>query len=300
MSQHPRYYLGFVGILVASVLWGTTGTVASFAPAVSPLAIGAFAMGGAGVLLFFHALGPIWKVRRLLGEHWLLLGAGGLAVVCYPLAFYTAMRWSGVALGTVVSIASAPLFAVLLEYLISKKRFSLYWLISFLLGAAGILFLVLGQQEGAAGVPEGLALLGALLGLIAGLTYALYSWSAKCLIELGVPSRAAMAAMFGLAALVLLPSLLITGDNLFATGRHTQVALYMALVPMFIGYLCFSYGLRYVEASRATLITLLEPVVAVLLAVGFLGERFSVLGWLGVFLILLSLLSLLAKKTRGD
>lgn len=36
-------------MLAASVLWGTTGTAATFAPAVGPLAIGAAAMGLGGL-----------------------------------------------------------------------------------------------------------------------------------------------------------------------------------------------------------------------------------------------------------
>lgn len=39
-------YGGTIAILVASVLWGTTGTAAAFAPTLGPLAIGAVAMGG--------------------------------------------------------------------------------------------------------------------------------------------------------------------------------------------------------------------------------------------------------------
>src|SRR5690606_41162624 len=84
-------------------------------------------------------------------------------------------------------------------------------------------------------------------------------------------------------------SLAFTGHNLFATPTHASVALYMALVPMFIGYLCFSYGLRYIAASTATLITLLEPVVAVLLAVLVVGEWLAPVGWVGIPLIMLSL-----------
>ena len=38
-------YGGTIAILVASFLWGTTGTAAAFAPTLGPLAIGAVAMG---------------------------------------------------------------------------------------------------------------------------------------------------------------------------------------------------------------------------------------------------------------
>ena len=40
---------GFIAILLAAFLWGTTGTIATFAPNLSPLAIGAAAMGGGGL-----------------------------------------------------------------------------------------------------------------------------------------------------------------------------------------------------------------------------------------------------------
>ena len=41
---------GTLAVLLAAILWGTTGTVASFAPEFSPFTIGALAMGGGGLL----------------------------------------------------------------------------------------------------------------------------------------------------------------------------------------------------------------------------------------------------------
>ena len=41
---------GIVFVLVAALLWGTTGTAAAMAPGVGPLAIGAAAMGVGGLL----------------------------------------------------------------------------------------------------------------------------------------------------------------------------------------------------------------------------------------------------------
>lgn len=60
----------------------------------------------------------------------------------------------------------------------------------------------------------------------------------------------------------------------------------MALVPMFLGYLCYGYGLARIPASMATTITLLEPVVAALLAVLLVGERLPLSGWAGAGLII--------------
>ena len=47
---------GVLAVLVTSVLWGTTGTAATFAPDVGPLAIGAAALGIGGALQALIAL----------------------------------------------------------------------------------------------------------------------------------------------------------------------------------------------------------------------------------------------------
>lgn len=282
---------GVLAIVFACFLWGTTGTAASLAPDISALAIGAFAMGMGGVLLVLNARKELFKDAQHLYANGGLLLTGGLAVAVYPLAFYSSMRLSGVAIGTVVSLASAPFFAAVLECLISRKKVSMYWAASFLVGALGIILLAMGRSaDSHLSTIDSAHYAGIGLGLLAGLSYAAYSWAAKQMIVQGVHSSSAMAGMFGLAAMLLLPSLVLTGGNLFSTPTHASVAIYMAVVPMFVGYLCFSYGLRYVEVSRATLLTLLEPVIAMLFAVMVVGERFMPVGWVGMGFILLCML----------
>lgn len=297
MHHQNHIFRGGLAIIIASFLWGTTGTAASFTPNVSPLATGAFAMGVGGLLLVLSAFRELVNdSARLLGSNKLLL-VGGLSVAIYPLAFYTSMRLSGVAIGTVLSIASAPFFTVMLECRISKKSVSKRWLLSFAVGVIGIVMLAMGKVNNTDYDTQLLShYLGMLLGLVAGLTYALYSWAAKCMIDVGINSKSAMSSMFGLAAFLLLPSLLFTGDNLFISTGNSLVVIYMAIVPMFFGYVLFGYGLNYVEASQATLITLLEPAVATIMAVLIVGERFSAIGWLGIGLIMVCLLLQISKR----
>ena len=277
---------GLAAIVFASVLWGTTGTAASFAPEVSSLAIGAFAMGGGGLLLALKSRRSLRREWPRLRQHKRALLWGGLAVAIYPLAFYSAMRLSGVAIGTLISIASAPLFTVMLEWVFNRIPITRRWLLSFLFGATGIACLVVGKGEsGEAMTLAASHELGVVLGLLAGLTYAAYSWIARRLIEKDLPSEPVVACFFLVAASVLLPSLLFTGGPILASLNNAAVALYMAVVPMFIGYVAFGYGLQTVPVSQVTLITLLEPVVATLLALLVLGESVSPLGWLGMGLV---------------
>lgn len=283
-------FKGALAIIVASFLWGTTGTAASFSPDISSLAIGAFAMGGGGLLLVLTSLKQLQRDYTNLIAHPIALLTGGLSVALYPLAFYSSMRLSGVAIGTVVSIASAPFFAALLERLISKKLITKKWMLSFIIGSIGIALLASGREHTATVNSTLIQSMGIVLGLVAGLTYATYSWAAKHLIDKGVHSKSAMASQFGLAAILLLPSLLFTGANLFASSTNISVSVYMAVLPMFCGYLLFGYGLKTINASSATLITLIEPLVATLLAVLIVGEQFKIIGWLGMGLVGLCLL----------
>lgn len=282
--------LGVLFVLLASILWGTTGTVASFAPDISPLAIGAFAMGSAAILLGMNSARILLRNALNIWSNPKLLLIGGASVAVYPLAFYSSMRLSGVAIGTVISIASAPFFSVLLERLVNGKPITGRWFTSFVFGAVGVAMIFLGKGSSTQATFTLSLIYGVLLGLLAGLTYATYSWVARCHIESGIESRASMASMFLIASTVLLPSLAITGDNLFANTTNTMISLYMAIVPMFLGYLLFGYGLKFVEASRATMITLFEPAVAVLFAVVLVGEQFSVEGWIGLACILVCML----------
>lgn len=288
MSTSPRdFRIGVAAVLFASVVWGTTGTAASFAPDVSAAAIGAAAMGIGGLLQAAIAAKNIRRAVPDLALHWRKLVLGGLAVALYPLAFYGSMRLAGVTIGTVVTIGSAPLLSALIENMFDGARLSKRWLGGALLGLIGMLLLCVAESSSTEVFSGGHSTVaGIALGLIGGLTYALYSWTARGLMLQGIRSSVAMGATFGIGGLLLMPVLVITGGPFLASWNNAAVGIYMALVPMFLGYICFGMGLARIPASMATTITLIEPVVAAMLAVAIIGERLPLLGWFGVTLII--------------
>ena len=280
----PNRAVGVIACLIAATLWGTTGTAASFAPDVPAIAIGAAAMGIGGLLQALIALSGLRANFGLLVQNRQLLILGAVAVAIYPLAFYASMRLAGVTIGTVISIGSAPAISALIEYRIEGNRLTRRWAIGAVIGILGMAVLAMaeaGHEEIAPNVPLGIA-----LGLLAGATYALYSWSARQLMQRGVPSRAAMGATFGLGGLLLMPVLLVTGAPFLDSLTNLAVGTYMALVPMFLGYIAFGMALSRIPSSQATTISLFEPVVAAMLAVLIVGERLPPLGWLGVSMII--------------
>ncbi|MFZ2963246.1 MAG: EamA family transporter [Rhodoglobus sp.] len=275
---------GAWALVLASLLWGTTGTAASFMPDdVSPLAIGASTMAIGGILLFLvsarHALAAL---QNGASRGWLLLGAVGVFV--YPLAFYASMDLAGVAIGNVVSLGTGPLFAAMLEWLFERHRPALPWVACTAGAIVGIVLLALGGEG--AGAPA--VVPGVLLGLVAGLSYSLYTYCSSRAIRTGQAPRGVMGGMFGLGALALLPVLVPFGGPLLQSWSTVGIAAYLALGPMFTAYLLFGIGMRTLRSSTATTITLLEPFVATLLAVIVVGERLAAVGWVGLALILVA------------
>jgi drug/metabolite transporter, DME family len=283
-------------VLAASALWGTTGTVASLAPpGASALSIGAATMGLGGLLTLALAGRSAPAVLRGGREVLWCALLGALAVVVYPLAFYTAMDWAGVAVGTVVTIGCSPVFAALLERLLDGTGLSRRWAAATAAAGLGCALLVLTGQGEADGerVAAGVA-----LALLSGAAYAAFAYAGARVIRCGHSSRASMGALFGLGAGVLLPVLAATGGPLFGEGRGLAVAAYLAVVPMCLAYVLFGAGLARVPVSTATTLSLFEPVVAAVLGVAVVGERLGSWAWTGVGLVLLGLL-LLTVRRRG-
>jgi DME family drug/metabolite transporter len=290
---------GILALVVASLLWGTTGVTAAQLPAdVSPLAVGAATMGIGGALLLLTAPWMSGRVLRdRVGRRWVAIGA--LGVVAYPLAFYAAMDLAGVAVGNVTALGSGPVFAALIEWLVERARLSVRWLVSTALAVVGILMLALGRHEAVDGAgPSSTTAAGVGLGLVSGLAYALYTYASSRAIRAGHPSRGVMGGMFGLGAVPLLGVLAVAGAPLLQSPTSVALTAYLALGPMFVAYLLFGIGLRSVISSAVTTLTLLEPIVATILAVVLLGERLSSVGWVG-FVLVLGGLTLLVTARRA-
>src|SRR5690606_16110151 len=93
-------------IVLAAVLWGTTGTAQELGPDdLRPLAVGSarLLVGGAGLVALSALRGRRpWAGRWPVGLTALTAGA----IAAYQVTFFGAVRLSGVAAGTIVAIGS--------------------------------------------------------------------------------------------------------------------------------------------------------------------------------------------------
>ncbi len=211
------------------------------------------------------------------------LTAAAVSVGGYQLAFFSAVRLTGVAVGTMVAIGSAPVLTGLISRLTGGPRLTGRWMVATAGAVAGCAVLISG------GSTAGVNLLGVVLAMTAGLCYAVYAITAARLISAGTGERAVLGVLFGAGAVLLAPVLAASSPGWLLTIRGAAVAAYLGVVTTAVAYLLYGRGLRSVPAPVAVTLGLAEPVVAALLAVVILGERLRPVAAAGVALVGLAL-----------
>jgi DME family drug/metabolite transporter len=290
---------GAIAVLLGAAAWGSTGTAAHYAPAgASSASIGAARIVLGGAVLLALAGWPRHRagLRSLLGGGTATRGAlllAAVAVAGYQLSFFAAVRLTGVAIGTVVSIGSAPVFTGLISRAAGGPAPGGRWLAATAAAIAGCAVLVTGGN--AAGVHLG----GVGLALVAGLCYAGYAVTAARLIAAGTAAAVVMGVLFGAAAVALVPVLALTSPGWLLTVRGVTVTAYLGLVTTVAAYLLYGYGLRTIAAPTAVTLGLAEPVVAALLGVVVLGERLTAVALGGLILVGLAIVILAAGRRGG-
>ncbi|MFC8015947.1 DMT family transporter [Streptomyces cinereoruber] len=289
--SRTRFLSGSAPILTSAVLWGTTGTASSLAPASAPsVAIGCAGLTVGGILLLLTSRSARSLPTALTRPERWLLTLGAIAVAGYPVTFYPAVTRAGVAVATVIALGSAPVFAGLLAWATGQGRPTSRWTASTALAVLGCTLLVLGPTLTDDSATMDLA--GAALAAGAGLSYAGYALISGRLITRGHPSSAVMGTMFGAAGVLVLPIVLLTDMHWLATTRGATVAAYLALFTVYLAYRLFGYGLRSTPVSVATSLTLAEPAVAAVLGIIVLGERLPTASWCGLATLATGLLVL--------
>jgi DME family drug/metabolite transporter len=278
-------------ILVAALCFGTTGTAQALASTGSAVSVGAarIAVGGGLLATLAAARGELSGLRR----SWPLVLAAAAGVAGYQLAFFAAVRQTGVAVGTDVTIGSAAVLTGGAERLVEGTRQDVRWLCSTGLAVCGLALLAAASAHGAPVAPGGVV-----LALAAAAGYAGYAVLSKRLLRLGHEPGGVMGATFGLAGALLVPVLLATGSGWLATPRGVGLALYLGVVPTALAYLLYARGLRSVSAAETTTIGLAEPLTAAVLGVGALHERVAPAEVAGAALILAGLVALAVRLPR--
>jgi drug/metabolite transporter, DME family len=311
-------------VLLAALCFGTTGTAQALGPdGTSAVTVGAARIAvGAALLLAVQWLAGRRRART--GGGWARPGGwasaaggalparggagsatggggwarcavllGALGVAGYQLCFFAAVKDTGVAVGTVVALGSAPALAGLGGWLVDRTVPQRAWAIATGLACVGVALLATSGRGDSHVSPVGL-----LLAIGAGASYAVFTLASKRLLDQGHQVEPVMARLFGLGAILLSPVLLVGDASWLATPAGVATALWLGAVPTALAYILFASGLRHLPANEVATLTLAEPVTAALLGAIVLGERPGPTAVAGMIIILAGLAVLAAPKNR--
>ncbi|MGY1830969.1 DMT family transporter [Geodermatophilus sp. SYSU D01180] len=293
----PAASRGFLLVVLASLCWGTSGLSARLIADRSDLsaldiawyrlAIGAAALAVARLATSRRRTAAV-PVTRPVAVRLALVGAG---LGAYQLAYFSAVERAGVSIATLVALGLAPLLIAVGGTLLGHGRPDRATVVALTVALVGLTLLV----GVSAGADTGTTvLLGALMASGSALGYAVVTLAGS-----GVPAGVPVTlAGFAGGALLLTPVALAEGLSVPTDGAALAVLLYLGLVPSALAYGLFFTGVRTVPGAVASIVTLLEPLTATVLATAFLGERLAPAAVAGGLLLLAAVAGLYLGQLR--
>ena len=289
---------GVLAVVAAASIWGTLGLFAKvlYAQGVSFESLVAVraSVGWAAVMVFVLATGGASKLR-VSGRDLVLLAPLGLVGIglFYLFYFYT-VRESTVGTAAIL-LYSSPAFVVVLARLFLNEALDVAKVLALSLTAGGV-FLVAGAYS-----PANLEVSPTVLltGVLAGLTYGLYSIFGRPVAGRLNPSVILSYALF-FGALLLVLAALPTLGTLAGLPPGSYALLFMlAVVHTTLAFALYTFGLGRLGAGRAAIVATVEPVVAGALGTVLLGEDLTVPKVAGAILVISGAALAQAKRARS-
>ena len=271
--------VGVAQVVAAAALFGTAGTVQALAPtSAAPASVGAarLVLGGVGLLVVAPIAGGDRRRALRLWRTWPGLLCG-LLTASFQILFFFGVAHAGVAVGTLVTIGSGPIFAGCFARIMLREPISRPWLLSTLVAVVGLGLLV--GPVGNFGTDGLLAALGA------GLCYSLYTVLIRRAVIGGESATTLIASAFSLGGLALLPVLVLSSNEWLNSVHGLAAALWLGFATTTAAYLLFGRGLTKIPAGPVTTLVLTEPIVATMLGVTVLGERLAFWQVFGLLLV---------------
>ncbi|MEU6350734.1 EamA family transporter [Streptomyces sp. NPDC047072] len=296
---------GLLCLIIAGTTWGTAGAVASLAYRtgdLGPVSLSFWRCASGLVLLAAVRCGraslgarprtrtavPVPFDRR---ARFLRTVATGIGLAVFQTAYFAAVRVTGLAVATVVSLGAGPVLVALGARLVPGERLGRGGVLAVAGALAGLGVLTLGGTEAS------VRPWGVVLGLV--------SAAGGCAMTLitracGTDSSDLSVGVFAVTSLCLLPFAATEG----LVPHTSQPALllgllaYMAAVPTALAYTLYFAAAAVLRSTTVAVIMLLEPVSAALLAVVCFGEHLTATTVTGTLLMLGAVAGLAGAEAR--
>jgi drug/metabolite transporter (DMT)-like permease len=285
-----------VSLVIAVLATSTASIFIRFAQQDAPsLVIAALRLTIASLVLAPIATMRYRQELRTITRADLVLGLlSGIFLAVHFATWISSLEYTSVA-SSVVFVSTGPLWVAILAPFLLKERLTTAVVIGLFFALAG--GTVIGISDSCSvsttiscpPVSEfirGEAFYGNFLALVGAWTVAFYLIIGRKL-RAKLPLIPYIFIVYGMAALVLLGFLVLTGESPlgYAPSTYMWIVL-LALIPQLIGHSTYNWALRYLPAAMVSVTTLGEPIGSAILAYFFLRESPTLLVIFGGLLIL--------------
>ncbi|MEV6356668.1 DMT family transporter [Streptomyces hydrogenans] len=325
-AAHPSLPVGrsLVYLVVAGIAWGTAGAAGSLVfrnSDMGPLALSFWrCAGGLLLLLAVPALRLLRPGRARAASassdaassagssaarsvvesrrtRLIRIGGTGLGLAVFQTAYFAAVESTGLAVGTVVTLGAGPVLIAVGARVTMGERLGLGGLAAVVGALAGLAVLVLG------GGGAEVRLAGVGYAVLSAAGFAALTLLTRWLGRSGAGAAGSLASTawtFGVSAVVVLPLAAVEGllPHTEDVVRLLLLLLYVAAIPTALAYALYFAGAAVVRAATVSVIMLLEPVSAALLAVTLLDEELTATTVLGTVLLLAAVTGLALAEAR--
>jgi len=280
-------------VIIASIMWGIIGlfvkALSSFG--FSSLQIVAIRAIGSAVFLVIFFLFKDRNILKIDIKHSIyFIGTGIFSFIFFNWFYFYTISISSISVAVILMYTS-PVFVMFFSVLLFKEKLTREKVISLFLTFVGCLLVTIFSQKTGQKI-SGIAIL---TGLGSGITFGLYSIFGRYALEkynpMTVTTYTFVFASIGIIPIANLREMLYIFQNINAVYYGAAIILLCTVLP----FLLYNKGLTYMEASRASIISTLEPVVATILGIIIFNEGITTPKAIGVLLVIFAV-SMLSKK----
>jgi drug/metabolite transporter (DMT)-like permease len=303
--RESRPVLGYAMVMTAATLWAVNGTVSKviLTTGLSSLRLAQVRSTGAFLLiaLALAAVRPATlRLRRRELPYFILFGVGGLALVQW--FYFLAIHRLEIGIALLIQYLAPVLVALWARYVLHEPVRRRIWvaLALALTGLALVVEIWSGLSLNAAGVAASLGAAG---------SYALYILMAEH--RIGERDPISLVCIGFLFASILWAVLRpwwsfpghVVGEDVSLHGHLSSVHLpvwslmaWMILLGTIVPFALLVASLRYISATRAGIVAMVEPVAGAIVAWAWLGESLAGVQLVGAAIVLASIF--LAQSAR--
>ncbi|SHG24562.1 DMT family transporter [Ornithinibacillus halophilus] len=275
----------FFFIILGAALWGTISWYVKnlYAFGFTPMEVVTLRAWTTAIILLIYFLITSPKKLKLqsVGDLKYFIGTGILSIIFFNYCLFTAIELSTIPIATAL-LYTAPAFVTILSFFFFKEPLTKVKIVALAITLFGTCFVV-----GLIPINLQSIQIGSILfGIGSGIGYAFYSVFSKFAAK-KYTSLTITTFTFIVAAIALLPFFPYSEKiHLLLDPTVLLYAFGLGLLPTAFAYIIYTYGLMQIEASKASILTTIEPVVATIIGIFIFEEAFSLLQMVGMACII--------------